>query len=279
MEKVLVGVPTYKYMKYCEEEFFEAIKNLSYSNYDVLIIENSEDDDYFNELKKCGFKVIKDKTSEKNKLLRLVSSRNLIIEYALKNNYDYILMMDSDVIPPKDIIERLLAHSKDIVSGLYFNFMMDSGRPKILPVAWRGITEEEFEEIKKVAVLPAIVKSHEDLKRHLTPEEIDTNELLEVRYPSNGCMLISKNVFEKVRYGLLDMTGIKASTTEDVYFIKKAIELGFKAYCDTSLKCFHHVLKKYKKNKNGNFMHPIDPNYNEVGEDLLNKDFEHYFIK
>ena len=117
--KVLVASPTYRGMKYCHNEFFQRIKELDYDHYDILIIDNSEDDEYFNKLKKEDkIILIKDYTNEKNKILRLVSSRNKMIEYALDNNYDYILMMDSDVIPPKNIIKELINCNKDIVSVL-----------------------------------------------------------------------------------------------------------------------------------------------------------------
>ena len=253
---VLVASPTYKGMKYCQDKFFDRIKNLTYPDYDILIIDNSEDNEYFNELKEKGIQVMKDDVSEKNKMLRLISSRNKIIEHALENNYDYVLMMDCDVIPPENIIEELLKCNKDIVSGLYFNYFMSSGKLKNLPVAWKFITEKEFEEISKKINLPPSVKSNLDLRRHLTPKEAESNELFEVFYPSAGCMLISRKVFEKIRYGLLDMSGINAHTSDDIYFITKAREFGFKCYCNTKIKCDHLLSKKFKQDRKGNYINP-----------------------
>ncbi len=254
--KVLVASPTYKGMKYCQDKFFDRINNLTYSNYDLLMIDNSEGDDYFNELKDKGIQVLKDEVSEKNKMRRLISSRNKIIEYALENNYDYLLMMDCDVIPPRNIIEELLNCDKNIVSGLYFNYFMSSGKLKNLPVAWRFITEEEFEEISKKINLPSSVKSNLDLRRHLTSQEAESNELFEVIYPSAGCMLISRKVFEKVKYGLLDMSRINANTSDDIYFITKARDLGFKCYCNTKIKCDHLLSEKFKSDGKGSYLNP-----------------------
>lgn len=254
---ILVASPTYKGMKYCHNRFFNRLKNLTYSNYDILIIDNSEDNGYFNELKnEKGIIALKYNSSEKNKMTRLIESRNKIIKYALENEYEYLLMMDSDVIPPENIIEELLSCNKDIVSGLYYNYFMSSGKLKILPVAWKTITEKEFEEIKKKVNLPPSVKSCLDLRRHLTPKEANSNELLEVFYPSAGCMLISRKVFEKVRYGLLDMAGINAHTSDDIYFITKAREFGFKVYCYTKIKCNHLLSEKFKTNEKGEHIHP-----------------------
>ncbi len=45
-------------------------------------------------------------------------------------------MLDSDVIPPKNIIQELLDCNKDLVSGLYYNYFISDGETKYLPVAW-----------------------------------------------------------------------------------------------------------------------------------------------
>lgn len=255
--KVLVASPLYDGMNYCIKEFLNSIKSLAYNNYDVLLVDNSKTDDFFNELKKeRGIKVIKDNTKEKENIQRLVSSRNKILQYALDNNHEFVLMMDSDVLPPPNIIEELLNCKKDIVGGLYFNYFQSSGITKLLPVAWAFITPEEFEEIKNKVDLAPSIKSHLDLRRHLTQEEIKTKELLKVRYPSAGCVLLSKKVFEKVKYGILEMPQ-NLKTSDEIYFFDKAHELGFECFCHTKIKCRHLTEGKYKKDKDGNLIHPL----------------------
>ncbi len=257
--KILVASPTYKGMKYCEKEFFNRIIGLDYNNYDILIVDNSENGDYFNHLKEtyANFNIINDKSNEKDKMLRLVHSRNLILDYALKNNYDYLLMLDSDVIPQKNAIQELLNCNKDIVSGIYYNYFIVDGKMKYMPVAWTALTENEFETIKQKIQLPDFIKSSEDLRAHLTEEEVNSNQLFEVVIPSAGCMLISKKVFEKVKYGVLDTTkqgGVK--TTDDIYFDLEARKQGFKLYCNTKVKCEHLIKGKFKKEGNL-YKHPI----------------------
>ena len=260
--KVLVASPTYKGMKYCQNEFFKAIKSLTYPLYDILIIENSEDNEYFNELKQQkGIILIKDNSPEKNKMLRLISSRNKIIDYALENNYDYIFMMDFDVIPPENIIQELLKCNKDIVSGWYDNYFVINGKTKLLPVVWMPITKQEFENMKKQVNFSSSVKSHLDLKSHMTKEQAESNKLLKVLFPSAGCMLISKKVFRKIRYNLLDTQNWgNVKTTDDIYFITKAREQGFESYCYTKLKCEHLLAGKFKRDARGAYIHPIYDN-------------------
>jgi len=270
--KILVASPTYNGMKYCHNEFFKAIKSLTYPLYDVLIIENSEDNGYFEELKQeKDITVIKDNPSEKDKLLRLISSRNKILDYFLENDYNYLLIMDCDVIPPKNIIEELLKCNKDIVSGWYENYFVSSGKTKFLPVVWTSITEKEFEDMKKQVNFPPSVKSHLDIKAHMTKEQAESGELLEVLFPSAGCMLINKRVIEDrdIRYGLLntqDFGNIK--TTDDIYFITKAREAGFKCYCNTKIKCEHLLKGKFNIDEKGIHSHPI---YDNQKEDTINK--------
>ena len=257
--KILVASPTYEGMRYCEKEFIQSITNLEYSNYDILIVDNSENDNYFYYLKETYPKLtmIRDQSNEKDKMMRLVHSRNLILGYAVKNNYDYILMMDCDVIPPKNIIQELLLCGKDITSGIYYNYFVVDGKTKYMPVAWTALTEKEFEDIKQKIQLPDFITSSEDLKAHLTQEEVSSDKLIEVIIPSAGCMLISKKVFEKVKYGVLDTSkqgGVR--TTDDVYFSLEAKKHRFKAYCNTKVKCEHLIKGKFRKEGNL-YKHPI----------------------
>ena len=187
--KILVASPIYDKMEYCFSYFLESINSISYPH-DILLVENSKDDKFYEKIKD-QVNVIKD-NSEGTNLQKVVHSRNLILDYALKNNYDYVLMLDSDVLVPKDIIEKLLNHKKDIVSGLYYNYFNE----KLLPVAWTLFTEQEFQELKNKY---HISQPRLEIRRHLTQEEASSNKLIEVLYPSAGCMLISRKVFDEAR--------------------------------------------------------------------------------
>ncbi len=46
-------------------------------------------------------------------------SRNMMIEQAIEHECTHIFFLDDDCCPKPDIIEQLLKHDKDIVSGLY----------------------------------------------------------------------------------------------------------------------------------------------------------------
>jgi len=253
--KILVAAPTYSGMAYCHDKFTERLRGLSYDNYDILLVDNSPTREFFKKINKTpGIDVIYLPIVGISNMKKVVRCRNKILNYAIENSYDYVLMMDSDVIPPTDIIERLLAHNKDIVSGIYFNVFMVDKVKKICPVAWKGFTDEEFEEIKH-KFSSKYVNSKDDLRRYLTPEEVNGGELQEVIIPSCGCLLLSRNAFKKLKYGLLDVPS-GFTTTDDIYFSRKAREAGFKLYCDPSLQCEHLVSGKFRV-ENGEMIHPV----------------------
>lgn len=249
MAKVLVGIATFSGTEYCEDEFFERVKEL---NHDVLVVDNSRDQKYSEKLRgKFRMKVIYDDTDEEKSIFRLISSRNKILDYALENEYTHVLMLDSDVVPPKNIIEELLAQDKAIVSGVYYNYFNISGKIQYHPVAWTYFTEKEFEELKRVYPDFVGLKTRKEMKRYLTEEEIERGDLMKVSIPSGGAILIAREVFEKVRYG----KDTEEGTGEDIYFFDRAKELGFEPYCYPKIKCEHRVENKYKKDEHGNFVH------------------------
>jgi GT2 family glycosyltransferase len=210
-------------------------------------MDNSRTKKFFRKIRKIPkIKVIYDETQEEKNMYRLISSRNKILDYAMEKGYDYLLMMDSDVLVPPDILNKLLPHKKDICSGLYFSPFNALGEMRILPVAWKPLEEKTFEDLKKQGKIPEKFNSHLDLRRHLTEKEIDSKELLEVLIPSAGCMLLSKKVFEDIRYEFLPKTEMEMKhPTDEIYFLKKARKKGFKIYCDTSVICRHLVEGKF----------------------------------
>jgi GT2 family glycosyltransferase len=145
---------------------------------------------------------------------------------------------------------------------------MVSGVVKLLPIAWKSINPKDYTEMIKKVNFPYFVKSHLDLRRFLTKKEYESNELMEVLIGSAGCMLISKEVFRKTKYGIMDMSGKNATTTDDIFFFNQARKNGFDIFCDTGLKCLHYILKKYKKNENGEYViaHKIETG--DAPEDL-----------
>ena len=77
--------------------------------------------DFSEYIKKQGFGCI-NITTEENKdsvLDRLGTSHELCRQYAIRNNYDYMFHLETDVFPPVDVIERLMSEKKPVIAGMY----------------------------------------------------------------------------------------------------------------------------------------------------------------
>ena len=85
--KILVGCPTSFHKEYALEAYAKAIKSLTYKNFDILLVDNSEDNKYFEKIKSFNIPVIKGPYFPSARD-RIVASRNLLREKVIKD-YDY----------------------------------------------------------------------------------------------------------------------------------------------------------------------------------------------
>lgn len=227
--RVLVGCPTFEGYQYCLKAYANRVKNLSYGFYDVLLVDNSKGQDYSRKIQQSGLKVSKAEYVQ-NVYERIVASRNIIRQKALEGNYDFFLSLEQDVIPPLDVIERLIRHQKDVVSGVYY---------KIYEV---DVKDKQGTISRKKTILPLIFKPSEDShKMHVCyPHEVQGNKFFKIRACGLGCVLISRKVLEQVAFRY----DPDKNTFDDFLFCTDAIEKGFELYADTSVKCEHLFLKK-----------------------------------
>lgn len=212
--KILVGCPTSIHKAYCLNEYLENVKNLSYKNFDFVLVDNSKSDGYYKKLKEKGINVIKDKYFE-NARDRIIHSRNILREKCLNEGYDYFLSLEQDIIAPKDVIERLLKHKKEIISGLYF-YLGDDNKT-LLPVVW--------------------IHHKGKYARRLDVDEVMDNKLIEVITCGLGCVLIHRKVLEKVKFRYVK----EKPGWDDIWFSEDARKNNFKVFVDTSIKCKHYT--------------------------------------
>jgi len=211
--KVLVGCPTWEGKKYCLKEYAEAVKKLDYDNFDVLIVDNSQENKYLDELKEAGLNAVKGTWHEKARD-RIIASRNFIKEYALKNEYDYFFSLEQDVIVQPDTLKKLLSHNKKIISGIVMNNLPVGNTVKMMPMIY---------------VMHKLDATGLD---YISTEELSKQQVIEVKACALGCVLIHKDVLAKITFRY---TG----GFDDMMFCKDAIEAGFKIYADTTVKPKH----------------------------------------
>lgn len=231
--RVLVGCPTSSHKEYCLQNYASALKELSYENFDILIVDNSEGESYLETIKALGLPVIKATYSEHAKD-RVINSRNLLREKALEGGYDFLLSLEQDVIPQPNIIEGLLRHNKAITTGVVYHLFPQKGT-------------NEWKEKPLLALKSVSVKGK---WAFLSAEQIlELNALVEVDYCSMGCLLISRDVLEKIKFRYeefpYETDNVDEVKWDDWCFCEDAQALGYKIYADLGAKCRHLVIGGY----------------------------------
>lgn len=218
--KILVGIATYEGKEYILERFVDRVKNLTYDNYDILFVDNSKDDNYFNKIKSLEVPVIKSKWNEQSKI-RLTNAQNLLRQKVLDEGYDYLFNLEQDLIPPVDIIEKLLSHKKEIVGGWYY--ITNVPRP-CLSQTWELI---DMQFASRPPLFTAMAKER----------------LMKCFLGSFGCSLISRSVLEKIKFKVYKTFTQHA----DTWFYFDCDKLNIPVFVDTDLLIPHFQDYKWEE--------------------------------
>ena len=224
--KILIGCVTHEKHSPLLDKFLKSLDEINYKNKDILFVDNSEGKNYFELLKEKGFNVLKESARfnvlkdnpKENRILNIISGRNIIREYFLDKNYDYLFFLDTDVIVPKDIFQKLLECNADIATGVY-------------------LCNQQIKD--KRIILPAIYKFHDEGKVKIPPiEEMTGEKIFEIAVCGMGCCLIKRDVLNKIKFRQFTSS---TEDGEDVAFCIDARKNGFKVKVNTAAKCKHIV--------------------------------------
>lgn len=133
-------------------------------------------------------------------------AREEATEKFLKSDCDYLLFLDSDMMPTSDMLVNLIEHDKPIITALAFRRV-----PNYEPCIFKSIKDE--------------AEVYTDYPKGL----------IEIEGCGMACCLIKKEVFEKIQkpYFIPNILG------EDLSFCQRARKFGIPIYCDTNLICKH----------------------------------------
>ena len=218
--KVLIAAPQHDSKRYCWEEWRDRVKDLTYPNFDVFIAENSETDEFSKEIKEDGFICKRVGNSITSVLERTTKAHEACRLYALNNGYEYLLHLETDVIPPYDVIERLLTQNKKVVSGVYDIFHGKMRKSMI------QIAEPLDRSVRAYRVVPYI--------EHEEPLFYD-GTTKQVYHAGIGCILISRYVFEKIPFRV----DLKDIYHADTWFANDCFQRDIPIFADTSVQCKH----------------------------------------
>lgn len=154
-------------------------------------------------------------------------SRDAIAQYAIDNDYDYILYADSDMVFSADDLKKLLAHDADIVSGLY---LTRDGTDR--PVVYKQvITRRRFPYRQPKLIV-------DDTSTGFAPVSACGFGFALVKVEVVKCMAKKyKSLFEPFK-----------GVGEDIAFCIRAKQCGYTIYCDRDVKLGHVGEKVYGYN-------------------------------
>ena len=139
-------------------------------------------------------------------------NRNVIVKEFLSTDIEWLIMVDSDVVIPQNLLD-LVTKGKPIISG---RVVVHKNKANYL----MALLEKDGR------LLP--------LKELNTPQQVDA--------VGTGCIAIHRSVLEKLEPPYFKFVYDKDGLViygEDFYFCKKAIEAGFEIWATPEIDCYH----------------------------------------
>lgn len=161
------------------------------------------------------------------------TARNKIARLALDRGVDWVLMVDNDVVLPKDALVNLFDDPKQVTLGIYAHRGADN--------LYNGRT--------------CVCKLYDDngekyfnypLESEYTAAEIadlhDSGQFkVQIHGGGMGCALIMTEVFRQIPFPWFDWANYKtgAMLSEDLFFCENCRKRGIPVYTDTRVRCGH----------------------------------------
>ncbi len=147
----------------------------------------------------------------------LARAQNEIAQKFLASESEYLFLTNDDHVYPPDTLTRLLAHKKEIVSGIYLR---------------RGLPFEP------------VIFSEQNTAGRVHPHYFKQgdNGLIPVKACGGGCLLIHRSVLEKIPQPWWNLGTIESDLiSEDISFCKSVNAAGFQIWCDLSVRVGHII--------------------------------------
>ena len=163
------------------------------------------------------------------------TARNRIAQISLDKQMDFVLMVDNDVVLPKDALQNLLENQKQVCLGYYAHRDSDN--------IYRGRTC-----VCKLYDENGTKYFNYPLESQYTAEELkglkDKGEYkVQIHGGGMGCALIFTDIFRLIPYPWYDWVNYKnehrGMLSEDLFFCEGCRKHGILIYTDTRVNCGH----------------------------------------
>ena len=147
-------------------------------------------------------------------------ARNVIADEAMQYGFDYVLMVDSDMVIPSNTLESMLRDPVDLCLGCYPRKNTRNG------------TVELFKQTPKDFVDTYYYDELKALKGKI-----------DVKGGGFGCALIRTEIFKHLQRPFFRYVEYASGDllSEDNYFCLQVTKAGFKVQADTEVKCGHRT--------------------------------------
>lgn len=252
------------------EVFLESLKNLDYDSFEptYYFIDDNTDTtstELLHKFKKQKYTVLVETSQcsvrnamyvdnkhewQNSNIENVANYKNQFIKYALDNDYDFLFLIDSDLILDSRTITKLASNQVDIVSNIFWTQWVKGGG--CFPQVWLQDFNDFYTSIPS--------KNKKPSKAYIKQATFNFINNLKVPglYEVGGlgaCTLINKKALKKgVNFSRIDNVSFWG---EDRHFCIRARALGLKLYVDTTYPAFHiyhkELLKKVKAFKQHGF--------------------------
>ena len=163
------------------------------------------------------------------------TARNKIAQYSMEIGADYVLMVDNDVVLPKNLLKNMLDNPVDVCLGYYAHRHTDN--------VYRGQTcvcKLKDESGKAYFNYPL-----ESLYTAKEMAEVSSRGEYKIRIHGGGmgCALIKTSVFSQLRYPWYDWVNYndkkRNMLSEDLYFCEQCKQMNIPIYTDSRAGCGH----------------------------------------
>ena len=163
-------------------------------------------------------------------LAKVTAYKNEIISHCINNGFDYLFLIDSDIVIDKKCILQLLSNEVDIVSNVFWNQWRKNG---ILTPQCFWIPDIYLQD--KAFNVPMTFEEAHKIRMDMV-ERLKTPGLYEVD-GLGACTMISRRALE-AGVSFKEIPNLRIPG-EDRPFCIRAGALGFKLYMDTVYPAYH----------------------------------------
>jgi len=145
------------------------------------------------------------------------AARNLIVQEFLKQEHDFLLMIDADITPPSNILD-MANLNVDVVGAVCF-------------------------VNKEGSIVPMVLERAEDGYKII--KSLSANSLLKVDAIGTGCIMIKREVFKELAppyFSYVMSPEGMLQLGEDFNFCSRVKQHGFTIHAHTGFICEHYVV-------------------------------------